>query len=119
MTPKQAVLDRRLLCVGIAVVFLCRATAAEAGDARGLDGTWGGAQNGLTAQVIIVGASVIGFFWRGDYLDAEGAKFSEDRRTLSFGFRGGKATLKRTSDRAATITVTEGGNVVRLDLRRD
>jgi hypothetical protein len=119
MTPKQAVLNRRLLCVGISVVFLYGATGAEAGDARGLGGTWGGSQNGLTAQVIIVGASVIGFFWRGDYLDAEGAKFSEDRRTLSFGFRSGKATLKRTGDRTATITVTEEGNGMRLDLHCD
>jgi hypothetical protein len=73
----------------------------------------------MTAQVIIAGDAVIGFYWRDDYLDAESPKFSDNGQTLSFGFRGGKATLRRTGKQTATIEVTEGPHEVSLDLRRD
>jgi hypothetical protein len=56
---------------------------------RGPDGSRGGAQDGLTAQVIIVGAKVIGFFWRGEYLDAQSPKFSSNGDRLTFSFPGG------------------------------
>ena len=49
--------------------------AARAQDKRGLDGTWGGAANGVTAQVIIVGTRVIGFFWRKD-ISTPGSRLS-------------------------------------------
>ncbi|QGM46825.1 hypothetical protein [Methylocystis heyeri] len=73
----------------------------------------------MTAQVIIVGATVIGFYWRNDYFDAESPKFSEDGRTLSFAFPAGTAVLKRTGERTAKIAVTEKGRSTDLDLHRD
>lgn len=112
-------LDRRRFCAGLGVFAAIAVRSADARDARGLDGTWGGADKGVTAQVIIVGKSVVGFFWHGDYLDAQSPEFSADGRSLSFAFPGGKATLTLTDERSAQIAVTEGGNVVRLHLRRD
>jgi hypothetical protein len=66
-------LDRRALCADLGALAVAAAGHAQANEAADLDGTWGGALNRLTAQVIIVGASVVGFFWRDDYLDARDA----------------------------------------------
>lgn len=114
----QNAIDRRSFSAGIGATLLfglpCRAQ-----ERHGLDGTWGGAQNGVTAQIIIVGATVIGFYWRNDYLEAESPKFSDHGQTLSFAFPGGKATLRRVSKETATTAITEGPDVVSLDLRRD
>lgn len=115
-------LHRRRFCASLGALGAfgaLGANAARAKDARSLDGTWGGAQNGVTAQVIVVGTSVIGFFWRKDYLDAQNAEFSADGRRLSFAFRGGKATLTRTGEETATIDVSEGSSALRLNLKRD
>ena len=109
---------RRLFCLGVAALSAA-GQAAEAQDKAGLEGTWGGARDALTAQVIITGGTVIGFFWRNDYTDAVDAKFSGDGRRLSFSFQGGSAILTRTGDRTARIDVTEAGVVTTLDLKRD
>jgi hypothetical protein len=111
-------MSRRAFCWGFGAAFLYVSAGAGA-EKQGLDGTWGGARNGVSAQVIIVGSTVIGFYWRNDYLNAESPKFSEDGRTLSFAFRGGTAVLKRTGERTAKIVVTENGRSMDLDLRRD
>ena len=84
-----------------------------------LDGTWGGTQDGVSAQIIVVGASVIGFYWRDDYLAVSGVAFSTDRRSLSFDFKGGKATLTCGGERTASLDVSEGGHDVNLYLQRD
>lgn len=118
MKPTRTEIDRRSFCLGVGAAFLS-GSSSRGGEKQGLDGTWGGAQNGVTAQVIIVGTSVIGFYWRSDYLDAESPKFSDNGRTLSFAFRGGRATLRRTGEKTATIAVTESGKTMNLDLRRD
>ena len=93
--------------------------SATAKDAHSFDGTWGGAQNSVTAQVIFAGATLIGFYWRNDYIDADHPKFSEDGRSVSFVFPGGTATLRRTGEETATIEVVEGAKVTRLNLKRD
>jgi hypothetical protein len=111
-------MSRRSFCLGFGAAILYVSAGAGA-EKQGLDGTWGGTGNGVTAQVIIVGATVIGFYWRSDYLDAESPKFSEDGRTLSFAFRGGTAVLKRTGERTAKLAVSENGRVTDLNLRRD
>ncbi len=116
MTPY---LNRRLLCSYSVALTLCATNSMAAEQKRGLDGTWGGAQNGVTAQVIIVGVKVIGFFWRNDYLDVQSPKFSSNGERLSFAFRDGNAVLTRSGDRAATIDISEGGNVTHIDLKRD
>ncbi len=109
-------LSRRVFCL-CPVAFAAGPAVAQ--SARGLDGTWGGAQNGVTAQVIVTGKTVIGFFWRNDYLDARKTVFAGDGRGLSFDFRGGTARLSLTGERTATIDVTEGGRATRLRLKKD
>jgi len=97
----RVLLDRRAFWVGLGALGAPLAACAQARETAGLDGAWGGALNGVTAQVIIVGASVIGFYWRDDYVEA------------------GHATLTRTSESTATLEVSEGTSLVRLNLRRD
>lgn len=111
--------DRRRVCAGFAALAAGVAGRAAAQDAKGLDGTWGGSRGEVTAQVIIAGGQVIGFFWRDDYLDARDAKVSADGLGLSFAFEGGSARLTRIGERTATIEVKERAGVVRLDLTRD
>ena len=83
------------------------------------EGTWGGAQGDLTAQVIVTGGVVIGFYWRDDYVDATNAKFSADGRTLAFDFAGGQAVLTQVDESTASLEVTEGRRTTRLTLKRD
>lgn len=113
------VLHRRALCTGFGALAAGFALHAPARDPAGLDGTWGGALNGVTGQVIIAGAAVIGFFWRDDYLEARDVIFSDDGQSLFFTFQGGHARVTRTGKTTATIDVSEGANLTRLDLRRD
>lgn len=93
--------------------------AARAKDALPLDGTWAGALNGVTAQVIVAGNAVAGFFWRKSYRSVEHAQFSADGMRLSFAFAGGAAILTRTGEVTATIEVRERNAVLRLPLKRD
>ncbi|HEY5072846.1 MAG TPA: hypothetical protein VII63_12540 [Caulobacteraceae bacterium] len=112
-------IDRRLFFAGLGALAVGVAARADAQPAPGLDGTWGGARDGASAQVIVVGASVIGFYWRGDYLDTRDATLAADGRSLTFGFKGGQARLTRTGERTANLDVREGGHALHLDLRRD
>jgi hypothetical protein len=108
---------RRLVCIGLTA--LAMASPALADDKAPLDGTWGGAQDGVTAQVIVTGGQVIGFFWRGDYLDGTDARLSADGTALTFAFQGGTATLTRTGDGAAMLVIADAGKTTRLLLKRD
>lgn len=83
----------------------------------GLEGTWGGASGDLTAQVIVTGGEVIGFYWRGDYVDAAHSRIANG--VLGFDFPGGHATLTRLSDGTARLEVTESSRMTRMILRRD
>jgi hypothetical protein len=107
-------LNRRAFC-GAAAALASTVVAA----APSFDGTWGGAEGDLSAQVIVSGTSVIGFFWRTDYAETRDAKLSADGRSLSFDFAGGRAVLTRDAETSATLVVTEGGRVTRLKLARD
>jgi hypothetical protein len=113
--------ERRAMCLGLGAAALAaaQATSAQSPTAAAFEGTWGGAQGDVTAQVIIAGGEIIGFYWRGDYMDGRDAKASADGRSLSFAFDGGSATLTRTGDRAASIVITEGARISRLTLARD
>jgi uncharacterized protein (DUF2147 family) len=111
--------DRRLFSLVLWAAAVGATSRASAGDASDLDGTWGGVKDGVTAQVIIAGGSVIGYFWRDDYLEAQSAKFSADGRSVTFGIHGGEATLTRTGAATATLDVREGSVITRLDLKRD
>jgi hypothetical protein len=112
-------IDRRRLSGVLGALALIGARAAGAQTAPSFEGTWGGAQGGVSAQVIIAGGSVIGFYWRDDYLDTQGAALSADGKSLSFTFKGGAAALTRTGERTASLAVSEGGRVSRLNLQRD
>ena len=83
----------------------------------GLEGTWGGASGELTAQVIVSGGQVLGFYWRDDYVEATNAKTAPDQ--ISFDFPRGHAVLTRQPDGSALLEVTQGGRVTRLTLKRD
>ena len=87
--------------------------------APALDGTWGGTQDGVSAQVIVVGASVIGFFWRDDYRHIDDVAFAADGRSLYFDFKGGTALLTRSGERVSSLRVNEGGQITLLSLQRD
>jgi hypothetical protein len=110
-------LNRRALCLALGMASLSGAALAQ--GKKGFDGTWGGADGDVTAQVIVSGNAVIGFFWRNDYLDASDAKLSADGSSLSFAFSGGHATLTRTGDATARIDITDGPRVVSMTLKRD
>ena len=114
-------LDRRVFCVALGAVSLCLASAAlaQGGYKKDFDGTWGGAENDVTAQVIVSGGAIIGFFWRGDYLDAQDAKLSADGQSLAFAFAGGHAVLTRTGEDMARIDITDGPRVTHMALVRD
>jgi hypothetical protein len=101
----------------LAALALASAGAGVAWAQDGFDGTWGGARGELTAQVIVVGGAVIGFYWRGDYIDTADAK--RDGAALAFTFSGGRAALTRTGERTARLEVEEAGRLTRLELRKD
>ena len=110
-------LSRRLVCFGV-VALPTPAMAAD--DAKpGFDGTWGGAEGDLSAQVIVSDGAVIGFFWAQDYVDASGARLSADGRVLTFDFEDGHASLPRTGEATASLEVRQGERTFRLQLKRD
>jgi hypothetical protein len=112
-------IDRRAFCLASGAVFLSSTALAQGARKKGFDGTWGGAEGDVSAQVIVSGNEIIGFYWRNDYLDASDAKLSADGSSLSFAFSGGHATLTRTGEDAARIDITDGARVVRMTLKRD
>ena len=110
----QLMFTRRLLA---AALLALAASPALAGGA--LEGTWGGAgAGGVSAQVIITGRDVIGFYWGGDYTDATHVRFSSDGADLKFDFAGGAAELKRVGGGAA-LTVHDRNGVAKLSLKHD
>jgi hypothetical protein len=111
--------DRRVFCLALGALTLSGTALAQSRFRKGLDGTWGGAQGDVTAQVIVSGNAVIGFFWRNDYLDAQDAKLSPDGSSLSFAFSGGHATLTRTGEETARIDITDGARLTHITLKRD
>jgi hypothetical protein len=108
-------LCRRAFCALAAAATASPALAAPAP----LEGTWGGGKGALSAQVIIVGAALIGFFWRDAYQETQGPQFAPDGRSLSFVFAGGMASLTLAGARATVLEVREGDKRARLVLRRD
>jgi hypothetical protein len=93
--------------------------AARGQSHGGLEGTWASSGDGPTVQIIVAGGSVIGFYWRGDYIDTKDATVSGDGRSVSFAFNGGGATLTRTGEKTASVTITDHGNVTHEILNRD
>jgi hypothetical protein len=111
---------RRRTFVTILVALAVAAPAlAQAPSPPSFEGTWGGAAGDETAQIIVAGGQVIGFYWRGDYVDATNARLSADGRVLTFSFAGGKANVTRTGEATASITATDGKGTLTIELKRD
>lgn len=108
----------RLRQMALAGLFALSPTVAFA--ASFLDGSLGGVNpQRETAQVIITGSSVIGFYWHGDYMDATSAKFSQDGWQVDFNFTQGSASLKRKGS-GAQITIQESGkDISTFNLKKD
>jgi len=113
--PVAEDLHRRLVCGALAALAAAFGTRAMAAD--DLEGTWGGASGQLTAQVIVAGGQVLGFFWRDDYVEVTTASAAAGQ--ISFDFHGGHAVLTRQPDGTAVLEVTEGGHATRMALKRD
>ena len=61
---------------------------------------------------------IIGFYWRGDYLDASAAKLDGAGSSLSFSFRGGHAIVSRNGA-VMTIVIHDERGESRADLKKD
>ena len=106
MTPSCTELlpRRRLLTGALSFAVLPALASSRARAANAFDGSWGGLDaHGETVQIIFVDGQIIGFYWRGDYVDASAAKFDGAGSSLSFSFRGGQAVVKVTSDAVVTL----------------
>ena len=108
---------RRLI---LAVVLTLALSAAASHAAGLLEGTWGGAYAaGETAQVIVTGGQVIGFYWRGNYAEAGAAKISENGARIDFTFAHGSANLRQAAS-GATPTIKENGRGrTQINLKKD
>jgi hypothetical protein len=120
MATTNELLARRKLLTGalvLAVLPVLGSTRARAASA--FDGSWGGLDpNGETVQVIFVDGQIIGFYWRGDYLDASAVKLDRGGSNLSFSFRGGQAVVTRNGAGMA-IVIRDARGESRADLKKD
>jgi hypothetical protein len=110
---------RRAFGAALAALAVATRAFAQPPPAASFEGTWGGARGDNSAQVIVAGGDVIGFYWRGDYVEATDPQLSGDGRVLSFAFAGGHVSLTRTGAATATVVVTDARGAVSIDLRRD
>src|ERR1700759_864985 len=78
-----------VLAVGLPAFRPLRARAANA-----FGGSWAAVDtDGETVQITFVNGDIVGFYWRGDYLDAGSATLSGAGSILSFSFTGGQAIV--------------------------
>ena len=120
MTPSHTefLARRKLLAGALSFAVLPALCSSRARAANAFDGTWGGLDpNGETIQIIFVNGQIIGFYWRGDYLDAKPAK-QEGGDSLSFSFKGGQAVVRRNGA-IMTIVIHDRGGESRADLKKD
>jgi hypothetical protein len=103
-----------MLAVALRAFRPSRARAANA-----FDGTWAGVDaNGETVQMTFTDGRIIGFYWRGDYLDATGGKVGGGGTSLSFSFTGGQAVVSRGGVGMAIVIHDKRGET-RVDLKKD
>jgi hypothetical protein len=109
--------DHRRAAQRGALMLMALVSTIAPAAAGGLDGTWAGlTAKRETAQIIVVGDQIVGFYWNGDYTDATHAKAHGD--AIAFDFPRGAAELKRTAAGAA-LTIRENGAVTHIDLKKD
>jgi hypothetical protein len=110
---------RRLLTGALSFAVLPTLASSRARAANAFDGSWGGLDaRGETVQIIFVGGQIIGFYWRGDYLDASAAKLEAGGASLFFSFKGGQAIVNRNGS-GMTIVIRDKGGESRVDLKKD
>ena len=118
-TSSEFLARRKLLTGALALAVLPTLGATRARAANAFDGSWGGLDpNGETVQVIFVDGQIIGFYWRGDYLDASAVKLDGGGSTLSFSFRGGQAVVSRNGA-LMSIVIRDQRGESRADLKKD
>jgi hypothetical protein len=117
---RSALLARRKLLTGALVLAVLPALGSRrARAANAFDGSWGGLDaNGETIQIIFVDGQIIGFYWRGDYLDASAVKLDPGGSSLSFSFKGGQAVVMRSGATMAIVIRDKGGES-RAQLKKD
>jgi hypothetical protein len=114
-------LARRKLLTGalIFAVALPALGSTRARAANAFDGSWGGLDpNGETVQITFVDGQIIGFYWRGDYLDASAAKPDGGGSSLAFSFKGGQAVVSRDGA-TMIIVIHDKGGESRAELKKD
>ena len=118
-TSSDFLARRKLLTGALALAVLPALGSTRARAANAFDGSWGGLDpNGETVQVIFVDSQIVGFYWRGDYLDATAAKLDSGGSKLSFSFRGGQAVVTRNGAGMA-IVIHDARGESRADLKKD
>ena len=117
---RSELLARRKLLTGALVLAVLPAFVSSRARAAGaFDGSWGGLDpHGETVQVIFVDGQIIGFYWRGDYLEASAVKLDSAGSSLSFSFRGGQAVVRRDGAGMA-IVIHDAHGESRADLKKD
>lgn len=118
-TNSEFLARRKLLTGALVLAVLPALGSHKARAANAFDGSWGGLDaNGETIQIIFVDGQIIGFYWRGDYLDASAAKLDSGGSSLSFLFRGGQAVVSRKGV-GMTIVIRDARGESQADLKKD
>jgi hypothetical protein len=103
-----------ILAIGMPAFRPLRARAANA-----FDGAWAAVDaNGETVQITFVSGDIVGFYWRGDYLDVGNAKLGGAGATLSFSFAGGQAVVTREGA-GMSIVIHDRRGESRVRLKKD
>ena len=114
---------RRVAIVGALAAAFCAQAARATGSGKGWDGTWGGANGrGETVQLIFAGDTLIGFYWRDNYLDTSALRVSAGGNRLDFSFSGyaaGTVTVTRAGAGAVAVVKEMGKGEVRVGLKKD
>jgi hypothetical protein len=120
MTQSQSqLLARRKLLTGALLLAVTLPTIGAARAANTFDGTWAGVDaNGETVQVIFADGQILGFYWRGDYVEPTGAKLGAGGSSLTFSFSGGRATIARNGA-GMTAVIHDKRGETRIDLKKD
>ncbi|HXW19412.1 MAG TPA: hypothetical protein VEK35_02800 [Roseiarcus sp.] len=118
MTQSQLLARRRLL-TGALLLAVTLPTIGAARAANAFDGTWAGVDaNGETVQAIFADGQILGFYWRGDYIEPTAAKIGAGGASLSFSFSGGQATISRTGA-GMTAVIHDKRGESRINLKKD
>jgi hypothetical protein len=105
----------------IAVASLFLLVASSASGQQSWDGTWaGGWTDKSGAQIIFAGDSLIGFYWRDDYVEDAKGDVAKGGATATIKWSRGEAVLTREGPTSARAAVREQGRQpVTFELKKD